>query len=131
MKRCGILNSHLSRIVARLGHTDMICISDAGLPIPDGVERVDLAVGQDVPSVLQILESVLLEACVEQAIVATELQESAPELLDALKERLDGIELMFVPHEDFKTRTQSTKAIVRTGQMTPFANIILVSGVTF
>jgi D-ribose pyranase len=35
MKRYGILNSHISKVLANLGHTDFIVIADAGLPISD------------------------------------------------------------------------------------------------
>ena len=43
MKRNGILNSDISRVLSYLGHTDQICIGDCGLPIPDETERIDLA----------------------------------------------------------------------------------------
>jgi D-ribose pyranase len=50
MKRYGILNSHISKVLANLGHTDFIVIADAGLPIPDGVKKIDLAVKTGMPS---------------------------------------------------------------------------------
>jgi len=43
MKKHGILNSHISKVLTDLGHTDTIVIADCGLPIPDGVARIDLA----------------------------------------------------------------------------------------
>ena len=36
-----------------------------------------------------------------------------------------------VSHEDFKRLTQQARVMVRTGECTPYANVILVAGVTF
>ncbi len=44
MKRGELLNSYLSGLIADLGHKDKIVIADAGLPVPEGVEKIDLAV---------------------------------------------------------------------------------------
>ena len=44
MKRTALLNRHLSALVAELGHLDEITVADAGLPVPDGVRVIDLAV---------------------------------------------------------------------------------------
>ena len=42
MKKRGILNAQLSYLLAALGHKDLFMIGDAGMPIPEGVEVVDL-----------------------------------------------------------------------------------------
>jgi D-ribose pyranase len=36
-----------------------------------------------------------------------------------------------IPHEEFKARTAAARAVVRTGEFTPYANVILIAGVTF
>ena len=43
MKKSGIINQPLATAIAGLGHLDMVVIADAGLPIPDGPRRIDLA----------------------------------------------------------------------------------------
>ena len=43
MKKNGILNPQLNRVISEMGHRDMLIIADAGLPIPKEVERIDLA----------------------------------------------------------------------------------------
>ena len=49
MKKSGILNAQLIRCIAELGHKDLFMIGDAGMPIPKGVEIVDLVVCGGVP----------------------------------------------------------------------------------
>ncbi len=131
MKKRGILNRDISEVVASMGHTDMLVIADAGLPIPDEVWRLDLALTAGVPPFLKTVQVILEELQVQEAIVAEEMQEKSPELYQQLCNILDGILISHVPHETFKQKTCGAKGIVRTGECTPYANVILVSGVTF
>ncbi len=131
MKKHGILQHELSGVVARLGHTDTLVIADAGLPIPPGVQRIDLAVSAGVPSFLQVLRPLLGEIAVESVIIASEQAGASPAFHQALREALGGLPITSVPHAEFKRLTQQARAVVRTGEFTPYANIILVAGVTF
>lgn len=129
VKRGGLLNAELSRVIATLGHTDGLVICDAGLPIPSATQRIDLAVTPGVPEFLAVLDAVFKEVIVEGALLAEEIQTESPALHRALLERLGGIAVTYVPHEEFKRRTASARAVVRTGECTPYANVILYSGV--
>lgn len=131
MKKSALLNQPISAIIAGLGHRDTIVIADAGLPIPDGPVRIDLALTKDVPLFLQTLEVVLSEMQVERAIIAEEMLQVSADLQPAIAKRLGGLPIEMVSHEEFKERTRSAKAVIRTGQFTPYANIILVAGVVF
>lgn len=131
MKKTELINSELSAVIARMGHTDSIAIADCGLPIPDGVRRIDLALMRNQPRFLDTLRAVLSELCVERAVVATELMEGAPALLDEIRALLPGVTVEAVTHERFKRLTSESKAVVRTGECTPYANILLYSGVVF
>lgn len=131
MKKGSVLNPQLSYVIASMGHTDQLVIGDAGLPIPEHVERIDLALVRNIPTFLQTLEAILTELEVEAAIVAEEIQEKNPEVLQAIKKSLPNLEVQFVSHETFKAMTSDAKAVVRTGECSPYANIILKSGVTF
>lgn len=131
MKKGSILHPELSYTIACMGHTDPLVIADAGLPIPDHVERIDLALVKNVPTFVQTLEAILTELEVEAAVVAEEIREKNPEVLKAIKKALPNLEIQFIPHEAFKQMTSSAKAVVRTGECSPYANIILKSGVTF
>lgn len=129
----GTLNPQLSRVVSETGHTDQIVVADAGLPIPAGSERIDLAYRPGAPGFFDVLDTVLAEMAVESATVAAEIAEHNPELLAGLRERFDalGFEIEFVSHTEFKARTHSARAFVRSGEITPYANVILHAGVAF
>ena len=131
MKKIGIINQPISAVVASLGHTDTVVVADAGLPIPAGPERIDLALTENIPTFLDTLRVILAEMEVERAVVAAEMIEVSPELYGAIKELLGEISIETIPHEAFKAQTRSARAIIRTGEFTPYANIILVAGVVF
>lgn len=131
MKKIGILNQPISAIIPGLGHTDRLVVCDAGLPIPDEVTRIDLALKEGVPSFLQTVEVVLTEMQVERAIIASELLDKSPEIEKELRALLGDIPIDAIPHEQFKQETNSAKAIIRTGEFSPFANVILAAGVVF
>lgn len=129
----GTLNGQLSRVISELGHTDQIVITDAGLPIPPGVERVDLALRPNLPRFLDVLDTVLAETAVEAALMSEEIRDHSPEMLAAVRERLAalGVEPTFVPHTQFKAATAAARAAVRSGEFTPYANVLLTSGVVY
>ena len=131
MKKTTLLNQPISAVIAGLGHTDTLVIADAGLPVPATTERIDLAVTHGIPSFLDTLDAVLSEMQVERAIVAEEMSQVSPEVFAAVQKKLSGVPIDRVPHQAFKTKTGIARAVVRTGEFTAYANIILVSGVVF
>jgi len=131
MKKIGILNKDISEVVAGLGHTDTVAIGDAGLPIPDGPRRIDLAVRQGIPSFFDVLETVLSEIKVQKITIASEMKDVSADVHKRIIEMFRDIEVEMIPHSELKKRLGSTKAVIRTGEFTPYANIILESGVIF
>lgn len=131
MKKTPLLNQPMSRVIAGMGHTDMLVIADAGLPIPSKVERIDLAVIAGLPPMLEVLKAALGELQVEKAIIADEMAERSPEMYAAVVAALAGIPIETETHLIFKEITRSARAVVRTGECTPYANVILVAGVVF
>ncbi|MGO0059581.1 D-ribose pyranase [Brevibacillus fluminis] len=131
MKKIGILNSDISSVISQLGHTDKIVICDSGLPIPDHVKRIDLALTKGIPSFMDTLAAVLLEMQVEHAIIASEMEEKSPGLKQQVEQLLAETTITQVSHEAFKQLTKEAKAIIRTGEFTPYANVILQAGVVF
>jgi D-ribose pyranase len=131
MKKGGVLNHRLSEVIARMGHTDQLVIGDAGLPIPPGIERIDLAVTMGVPPMMTVVGAVASELQVERIVLAEELRNANPELVDRIASLFPEAELEWVSHDAFKQRTAEAVAIVRTGECTPYANVILCSGVIF
>jgi D-ribose pyranase len=131
MKKTTLLQSELSYTIATLGHLDTLVIADAGLPIPAETVRIDLALTQGVPGATQTLKVVLEEMKVEKVILAEEAKDRNPKFLRDVQELLPEVPVQFVTHSEFKTRTASARAVVRTGEFSPYANVILVSGVVF
>jgi D-ribose pyranase len=134
MKKTPLLNVALSRLIASLGHGDTVVIGDAGLPVPPGVELIDLALTQGIPDFVSTLKVVLSEMQVESHVLAQEIlvrQSPALAALNALEAEgaLGRRELL--SHEQFKVLSRQARAIVRTGECQPYCNIILVAGVTF
>ncbi len=139
MKKSTLINSELSHLVAKLGHTDEITICDAGLPIPQSAQRIDLALTHGVPSFIDTVKVMLTESQIEGVVMAEEFAEVSPELHQALLSELETeqartgkpINIQYISHEQFKQKTSNSMAVVRTGECTPYANVIFQAGVVF
>lgn len=133
MKRNGILNSDISRVLSYLGHTDTIAIGDCGLPIPDETERIDLSLAFGIPTFMQTLKIVAQDMKIEKMILAEEIKTNNPDVLKQVEALFDNqeIDIEFVSHSQLKERTKQCKAVIRTGETTPYANIILQAGCIF
>lgn len=129
MKKHGILNSSISKVLADLGHTDQIIIADCGLPIPDHVKKIDLALKLGSPSFSEVFEVVLENMYVEHAVIANEITEHNEQLENIINNSINNIN--YVSHEELKKQSNVAKAIIRTGEATPYANVILQAGVNF
>uniref|UniRef100_UPI000AC49948 RbsD/FucU domain-containing protein n=1 Tax=Clostridium sp. NkU-1 TaxID=1095009 RepID=UPI000AC49948 len=103
MLKTGILHPQLARVMAELRHMDMLVIGDAGLPIPKGVERVDLGWKPGSPSYLEVLEEIEKYMVTEKAIFAEEALDVSPGLHEkALALLPEGIPVEYVPHKELK-----------------------------
>lgn len=135
MKKSRLLNSELSYEISKIGHTAHITLCDAGLPIPRDVKRIDLAVEAGLPSFISVLEPILSEMQVEEIILAEEIKDKNPEMLKniigAFERANMSPKIIWVKHEEFKKITKESEAIVRTGECSPYSNVILKSGVVF
>ncbi|TYC67066.1 D-ribose pyranase [Stappia sp. BW2] len=136
MKRTALLNRHLSALVASLGHMDEIVVADAGLPVPAGVDVIDLAITPGVPTFRELLAALQSELVIEGAVWAEEASDDLSSLMQRevdfwASETGKEIAVSRLSHEAFKQRTQKARAVIRTGEVTPYANIILISGVAF
>lgn len=131
MKKIGILNGEISGIICKMGHTDLLAIGDCGLPIPDETRRIDLALAKDIPTFIDTLKTVLIEFEAEEIILAEEIKEQNPKILEEVYEIFKEVKITFITHEELKLMTKKCKAVIRTGEQTPYANIILKSGVIF
>lgn len=134
-----LLNSEILQILSKMGHSDQIAIGDAGLPIPNNIQRIDLALTYGIPSFMQVFESLSKDMQIEKVILAEEIIYRNPDLHRQVLKQIEKfeqlqkntIETTYITHEMLKVQTHHCKAVIRTGECSPFANIILQSGVIF
>lgn len=128
MKREGILHPELNRILSETGHTDILTICDRGFPVPQSVERLDLALVNDIPTVLDVLRAVHQEFVIDRVVITEEMIEASPERYAQLKDEFKELEFLIVSHERFKQICPESRAVIRTGDTAPYANMMIVSG---
>jgi D-ribose pyranase len=128
MKRGGILNPSLSHLLASTGHTDYFTVCDRGFPVPEGPERIDLALVDDIPTVLDVLAAVMAEWSLDRVLITDEMDVISPNRVAEMRALLGDVPFERVSHEQLKRLAQSARATVRTGDSVPYANIIVVSG---
>ncbi|MGG5304816.1 D-ribose pyranase [Enterococcus pernyi] len=131
MKKTKVINSDISRVIAQMGHFDKLSIGDAGMPVPMTTEKIDLAVTQGVPSFMEVLRNVLSELEVHRIYLAEEIKKENPDILLEIQKEMPETPITFIPHSEMKTELNNCHAFIRTGEMTPYANILLESGVVF
>ncbi|MEE6726806.1 D-ribose pyranase [Pediococcus acidilactici] len=131
MKKTKVINSDISRVIAQMGHFDKLSIGDAGMPVPAGTEKIDLAVDNGIPSFTQVLLNVLEELEVQRIYLAEEIKTKNPKMLESIQEIMPNVPVTFIPHSEMKQDLNNCRAFIRTGEMTPYSNIILESGVVF
>ena len=130
MKKGTVINTQLSQVIADMGHFDLLGIGDAGMPVPADTWKIDLAVSRNLPSFMDVLKNVLTELQIQKVYLAEEINTQNPKQLEQIQQLID-VPIVFIPHDQMKKDLSKTKAFIRTGEMTPYANILLESGVTF
>jgi D-ribose pyranase len=128
MKRGGVLHPALSHLLASTGHTDYFTVCDRGFPVPAGPERIDLALVDDIPTVLDVLAAVIAEWSLDRVLITHEMDAISPNRVAEMRAVLGDIPFERVSHGQLKRLAQSARATVRTGDTIPYANIIVVSG---
>jgi len=145
MKKSGIMNPEIAEIVTELGHGDKLAITDRGFPFPksDNQKVVDVSVGRGVPGAPEVLEIVLEELKIEEVIVADKTVEENEEIYTRFMKKIEekeaeDVKVTQIPHESFKEMIvegagegSDIRGMIRTGQVIPYSNIILVAGVSF
>ncbi|HEX2946083.1 MAG TPA: D-ribose pyranase [Clostridia bacterium] len=131
MKKDRILNPELISAIASIGHTEYFVIADAGLPIPQGIKVIDLTLTRGIPGFIQTLKAISEELVVESYIIAGELPDNNPGVYEETRNVLSGLPAKVVAHEQLKELLLKAKAVCRTGETTPYSNVILVAGVNF
>lgn len=128
MLKTGILNPQISSLLARVRHTNTLVIADRGFPFWPGVETVDIALVDDIPTVLDVLRAIWPNFAIGRAWMAEEFRQNNSEDVQAtFRQVLCGIPITFERHVDLKTRIPSAIGLIRTGDTVQYANIIVES----
>ena len=129
MKESGILNSDIASIISRQGHGDLLLITDAGFAIPRGIEVIDIALSENQPRVIDLLNELKKHFSVEKIIMANQTKKTNPSYFNEIMSAFDDdTEVETIDHRELKKLSESVKAVIRTGDFTAYANVILVSG---
>ena len=129
MRETGIVNREISDMLSTLGHMDELIVCDAGFPIPPGVRTVDISLAENKPTVLDALEEIKKHFSVEKLVMAQETKDVSPSKFKAIVKVFGkDIPVDTMPHSEFKQRSKTVKAVIRTGDFTAYSNVLLVSG---
>ena len=135
MLKGGILNAHLLRVLGESGHTDLLMLSDAAMPLPTEKERVDLAIINDLPRQLTVLKAIVDQLQIEKIYMAEEVRQVSPNYYAKVSGYLqrENIPLELIPHESLKLRSHAgeVRACIRTGERTSYSTMILQVGVPY
>jgi D-ribose pyranase len=124
-----ILNPHLLSLLARVRHTNSLVIADRGFPFWPEIETIDIALVDDIPTVLQVLAAIRAQFHAASAVMAKEfLDQNTPEVRQSFSQVLAGIPIQHEAHSEFKKRVPKAIGLIRTGDTIQYANTILVSG---
>jgi D-ribose pyranase len=128
MLKRGILNPHINSLLSRVRHTNTLVIADRGFPFWPMIETVDISLVDDVPTVLEVLRALLPNFDVGPAWMAREfLEHNSPKVQAAFADALRGTHLKHEPHLLFKKRVPQAIGLIRTGDTTQYANVVLES----
>jgi D-ribose pyranase len=128
MLKQGILNPAINSLLSRVRHTNTVVIADRGFPFWANIEIIDISLVDDIPTVLDVLQELRKICTFGAAYMASEFRtENSPEKVAEFARTLEGISLNFETHQLFKTRVPFALGLIRTGDTTQFANVILES----
>ena len=128
MKKGGILHPEICKLLAASGHTDYITICDRGFPVPEGPSRIDLALVDNMPTVLDVLRAVAAEWTLDRVIITQEMTEISPQHVAAIRAIVGDVPLDVRSHLELKHLSRTARGTIRTGDTTPWGNILIVSG---
>jgi D-ribose pyranase len=128
MLKTGILNPAINSLLSRVRHTNTLVIADRGFPFWPMIETVDISLIDDVPRVLEVLRAIRANFAAGKAFMAKEFREAnSPVTIGSFGDGLQGIEVHYEPHVEFKRRVPHAIGLIRTGDTLQYSNIILES----
>jgi len=128
VKKGGIYHPEINHLLASSGHTDYFTICDRGFPVPVGPQRIDLALTDDIPTVLDVLRAIKDEFHIDRVLIAAEAEIASPDRVRDLREMLNPVPLVLIEHLELKEIAHAGRATIRTADTVSYANIIVISG---
>lgn len=128
MLNTGILNPHVLDLLARIRHTNTLVIADWAFPYWPDIETIDISLTHGIPTVLDVLDLITPIFKVGRIWQADEFAAvNSADVVDRFAKSFGEIPLTREPHVDFKKRVPHAIGLIRTGDPTPYGNIILES----
>jgi len=128
MLKNGILNPAINSLLSRVRHTNTLVIADRGFPFWPEIETVDISLVDDIPRVLDVVSAIREHFVIGAAFMAEQFRSvNTPETQLMFEQALSNISLSFEPHVEFKKRVPRAIGLIRTGDTTQYANIIIES----
>jgi D-ribose pyranase len=129
MKEVGIINREIAAAISKQGHQDLLMVVDAGFAIPNGVEVIDISLGENKPMVLEVLAELKKFFSVEKMVMANQTKNVSPTLFANISKAFGkGVPVETVDHSEIREMSKSVKTVIRAGDFTAYGNVILVSG---
>jgi len=128
MLKSGILNPAINSLLSRVRHTNYLAIADRGFPFFPQIETIDIALVDDIPRVLEVLQAVRPNFSIGRAYMAEEFRKAnGADAQAAFAAALQGIATVFEPHIELKKRVPLAIGLIRTADTTQYSNLILES----
>jgi L-fucose mutarotase len=133
-----ILSPELLKILMEMGHGDEIVLADGNFPAAANAQRLIRCDGHNVPDLLAgILELFPLDTFVKQPVSLMDIVQGdnyKPEIWNVFKQVVNKYDSHFTDFEmverfEFYVRAKKAYAIVATGEMARYANVILKKGI--
>lgn len=124
----GLVNPQISSLVCRIRHTNTLVIADAAFPFWPQIETVDISLVKGIPTIIEVLDAILPNFKAGEVFMAREFKEcNDRKTQNAFRRACRGVKMTFEPHLEFKKRVPLAVGLIRTGDTTPYGNLILVS----
>ncbi len=128
MLQTSIINPHVLDLLAKIRHTNTLVIADAAFPYWPQIETVDISLTRGIPTVLDLLDLLTPVFQIGHIWQAEEfLSHNSPEVIARFARSFGSIPLTREAHLEFKKRVPHAIGLIRSGDATPYGNIIVQS----
>lgn len=133
MLKTACTNAAILSHIAKAGHGDKVIIVSGNYPVDrvcSDVPKVYVGLKQGVPSSTEVLEIMAELIPIESAEVMLEPDSEYAQVFSEYSQKLNSIEISILNKKDFYEASNTSRVclVVSTGDIRPWANIILTVG---